>query len=173
MAKKDKVKPAGSTEEASSKSGSGLGLIGLVGIGVVALASSAGATVLMSAAPKTQPANCVQGDGGELMAEPLARPDQTYVELDELIVTIGSSPSSRFLKMKIAIVTGKDKTQQIEEAELLLKDAFLKYLRSLEINDFEDPRSFRRMREQLALRAEVVLGGNVSNGILITEYLIR
>ena len=173
MAKKDKAKPAGSTEAAPTKGGSGLGLIGLVGIGVVALASSAGATVMMSAPAKPQPMNCAQGNGGELIAQPLARPDQTYVELDELIVTIGSSPSSRFLKMKIAIVTGKNETKNIENAELLLKDAFLKYLRSLEIEDFEDPRSFRKMREQLALRAEVVLGGNVSNGILITEYLIR
>ena len=55
----------------------------------------------------------------------------------------------------------------------MLIDAFNNYLRSIELADVEDPGFYPHMREQLARRAELVLGGTVSNGVLITEFLLR
>jgi len=174
MAKNGKNDQKGETgPDTPAKGRSGLGPVGMISIGLAAVASSAGATVLLS--PPSAPAATACETTGERprYAAPLAKENQAYVELDELIVTVGSAPATRFLKIRIAIATDEEKTGKVEEATMLLKDAFLKYLRSMELEAFEDPASYARMREQLALRAEVVLGGDVSNGILITEYLLR
>lgn len=103
----------------------------------------------------------------------LASADQVYVDLKEVLITIGSEPATRYLKMNVSIVTGKDGVSKVKAAEPMLIDAFNNYLRSIELRDVEDPGFYPHMREQLARRAELVLGGTVSNGVLITEFLLR
>ena len=49
----------------------------------------------------------------------------------------------------------------------------MNYLRSVELSDFENPAFYAEMRAQLARRAELVLGGSVTDGVLITEFLLR
>jgi flagellar FliL protein len=61
----------------------------------------------------------------------------------------------------------------LTKAEPVLIDAFTNYLRSVELSDFENPDFYAHMREQLSRRSELVLGGGVSEGVLITEFLLR
>ena len=55
----------------------------------------------------------------------------------------------------------------------MLADAFVGYLRALTLAEFESPDFYPKMREQLAVRSEAVLGADVSHGVLITEFLLR
>ena len=55
----------------------------------------------------------------------------------------------------------------------VLIDAFTNYLRSVELTDFENPGFYSHMRDQLGRRSQLVLGGGVSDGVLITEFLLR
>lgn len=150
------------------------GLMGLVILGVASLVSSFALMYFLMPAPShTEVAACVPGEAAVATIEPTATADQTYVELKEVLITVGSAPATRYLKMHISVITNADGIEAVQSAEPMLIDAFNTYLRSIEMKDFEDPGFYPRMREQLARRTELVLGSGVSNGVLITEFLLR
>jgi len=75
--------------------------------------------------------------------------------------------------MQLSVASEKSDAKDIKSAETALIDAFLLYLRSVELTDFEDPNFYNHMREQLARRADLVLGEGISKGVMITEFLLR
>jgi hypothetical protein len=88
-------------------------------------------------------------------------------------LTIGSAPATRYLKMKVAIISDRGDVPAVHDAEPVLIDAFTNYLRSVELSDFENPGFYSHMRDQLDRRSHLVLGNGVSDGVLITEFLLR
>ena len=168
MAKKPVANEAGETE---TKKKSGGSIAGLLIVAAASLVSSFGLFYLLSPTAPAATTACVPVPGA-VASVPLAQ-DQTYVELGEVLITIGSAPATRYLKMNITVVTGKDGAARVKQAEPMLIDAFNTYLRSIELADLEDPGFYPHLREQLARRSELVLGAPVSNGILITEFLLR
>ncbi len=149
--------------------------MGLLMLGGASLGSSFGLVYLLTPPPSEAAAlaACTPGEIEPTTAETTIKPDQAYVELQEMIITVGSSLANRFLKMNISVITDSANTATVQAAEPVLIDAFNTYLRSIEMKDFEDPGFYPRMREQLARRSELVLGSGVSNGVLITEFLLR
>ena len=75
--------------------------------------------------------------------------------------------------MQVSLATDKADAKIIKSSETALIDAFLLYLRSVNVDDFEDPAFYKHMREQLGRRADLVLGDGVAKGVLITEFLLR
>lgn len=171
MAKKP-AQDAAAQGDAGGKSGGGLA--GILMVAGASLAASFGLFYFLS--PSAPPA-LAAGACPQVAAAPalpaLATADQVYVELKEVLITVGSEPATRYLKMNISVVTGKDGVARVKAAEPMLIDAFNNYLRSIELRDVEDPSFYPHMREQLARRAELVLGSTVSSGVLITEFLLR
>ncbi|WP_300380591.1 flagellar basal body-associated FliL family protein [Henriciella sp.] len=157
------------TDNAPAKSSGGLVKYGLLGL--VSLGCSFGTVFML--APSGNAGTPVCAAAASTTSEPLAREDQAYVELNEIIITIGNEPATRYVKIKTAIVADKGDSGKVGKAELMLKDAFIGYLRSLELSDLESAAFYPRLREQLSRRAELVLGGDVSQGVLITEFLLR
>lgn len=178
MAKKEKQveKPEtdDETSEGEAKSGGMMGLIALV---FAAVAGSFGANYLLApstpAGSNTAEATCAADE--KKVAEPKQRSEegQEFVKLEEFLITIGSAPATRYLKMQVAIVTDEEAAKKVKEAEPILVDAFINYLRSVEISDFEDPGFYANMRQQLSRRSELVVGAAASDGVLITEFLLR
>ena len=156
--------------EAPAKSAGGL--MGLLILGAASLGSSFGLVYLLTPPPAVATAACTPDDHSADIA-PTAKADQAYMELQEMLITVGSAPANRFLKMNISVITDSANSSAVHAAEPVLIDAFNTYLRSIEMKDFEDPSFYPRMREQLARRSELVLGSGVSNGVLITEFLLR
>ncbi|MCI4643379.1 MAG: flagellar basal body-associated FliL family protein [Hyphomonadaceae bacterium] len=152
---------------------------GVMGLAILAMGSLAAAfaTVYMltpaTASENTNLAACAPGDTHLTPASHLVGADRSYVELPEILITIGSEPASRYLKLRLSVVTSKDKVNSVRDAEPVLVDAFVNYLRSVELSDFENPAFYTDMRAQLSRRAELVLGGAVADGVLITEFLLR
>jgi flagellar FliL protein len=174
MAKKDAAKAGdqaadGGAQTSGKKSGGGF--VGLAILAVGAMTSSFATVYVLASDPPTGPA-CPVVDTGPAI-EPIAQQDQTYVELQDILITIGSEPATRYLKMKVSIVTDNSGAGMVTKAEPVLIDAFTNYLRSVELSDFENPDFYAHMREQLSRRSELVLGGGVSEGVLITEFLLR
>lgn len=160
----------GDAKQKGKSGGSAFGLL-LLAMGCLV---SAGATVyVLTPASVDQATICGNGHESVAPAAPLVSSEKTYVELQEVLITIGSAPATRYLRIRISIVTGKDGANTVKKAEPVLIDAFVNYLRSVELTDFEDPGFYTHMREQLARRAELVLGGGTSHGVLITEFLLR
>jgi len=175
MAKKgaaeDGANAVGSGEPDKGKKAGG-GLVGLAILAIGAMTSSFATVYVLASDPRSTGAACAPAAKIPVL-EPLVRPDQTYVELRDILITIGSEPASRYLKMKVAIVTDSQGASLVTKAEPVLVDAFTNYLRSVELSDFENPDFYAHMREQLARRAQLVLGNGVSDGVLITEFLLR
>lgn len=158
--------------EAKPKSG----LVGLVVLATGSLATAFATVYLLTPAEAGEVPACAPGTVIASEARPASRlvsSDKTYVELEEILVTIGSAPATRYLKLQLSVVTDKSRTNAVRDAQPVLKDAFINYLRSVDLDDFEDPGFYTEMREQLARRAELVLGSAVSEGVLITEFLLR
>lgn len=171
--KKAEAKPEGAAADAPAKPASGL--MGLIVLGAASLLSSFGLVYFLTPPPSTATAEaCAPGDAAaEAEIKPMLKADQAYVPVKEVLITVGSAPATRYLKMNISIITDSANASVVQEAEPVLIDAFNTYLRSIEMKDFEDPGFYPRMREQLARRSELVLGSGVSNGVLITEFLLR
>ncbi len=153
---------------------------GVAGIAILAAAcivSAFGIVYVLTPTPAPAPdlAACTPGSApqaGPVIA-PAATAEQDYVELKEVLITIGSAPATRYLKMNLSVMAAEGSAQQVKAAEPMLIDAFNTYLRSLELSDFENPAFYPHLREQLARRAEIILGSEVAEGVLITEFLLR
>lgn len=170
--KKPEATPEAGAADVVAKPASGL--IGMLMLGAASLVSSFALVYFLTPpASVAETAACVTGETAVAAIEPAAKADQSYVELKEVLITVGSAPATRYLKMNISVITSADSTEAVKSAEPMLIDAFNTYLRSIEMKDFEDPGFYPRMREQLARRSELVLGSGVSNGVLITEFLLR
>lgn len=152
---------------------SGGGMMKFVLLALVSAGSSFAMAFMLTPAEKAEAAVCTPAEEHAATAVPLATEDQTYVELGEILITIGNEPATRFVKIKTSIITDKSEANTVKKAEPMLIDAFVSYLRSVELEDFEAAGFYPRLREQLARRSELVLGSNVSGGVLITEFLLR
>ncbi len=159
-------------DSAAAEAKSGGGILGLALLAVGAIASSFATVYFLSPAPAAEVAVC-ETEESATHAEPAINPNQTYVELRDILITIGSAPATRYLKMKVAIITDSEDMSTVSNAEPVLIDAFTNYLRAVEISDFENPGFYSHMRDQLDRRSQLVLGGSVSDGVLITEFLLR
>ena len=167
---------ADSGEHAEVETGgkSGGGVVGLVILAMGSLAAAFATVYLLTpSAQSATLAECPAGPGQPIPASPLVEKDRAYVEMDEFLVTIGSEPATRYLKLTVSIVTSNSEVNFVKQSQPVLTDAFVNYLRSVELSDFENPAFYAEMRAQLARRAELVLGGSVTDGVLITEFLLR
>ena len=169
MSAKDDTNP-----EAEAAPKSGLNMMGLMVLGLACATTSFASVFFL--APSPAPAATV-AEAAEAEYVPVEKPPaakaQTYTPVQEILITIGNAPATRYLKMQVSVATEKSKAKDVKSAETALIDAFLLYLRSVEVSDFEDPNFYNHMREQLARRADLVLGDGVSKGVMITEFLLR
>lgn len=161
------------TADAKPASKQGGGVFGLAVLAVGSFVTTLATVFLLIPDGSETMATCPTGTEAAAPAPRVVNLDRDYVELDELIVTIGSAPATRYLKMNLSVVTQKGNAARVKDAQPVLIDAFVNYLRAVELEDFEDPGFYAEMREQLARRAELVLGGAVTDGVLITEFLLR
>lgn len=162
-------------EDAQPESKSGGGVMGMIVLALGCAGSAFAMVYLLTPTETAAPAQqaCMAEEAQTPVIESALKEDAIYKELPEILITVGEAPATRYLKMNVSIITEKDGADQVESAEPVLIDAFNTYLRSLKLSDFEDPGFYPLMREQLSKRAELVLGSAGSDGVLITEFLLR
>lgn len=162
------------TSQTAAEKSSGGGMMTFIVIGIVSAVMSFGAVFFLAPSGSAAVPVCeAQSHDVGFTPQPLARADQEYVELDEILITIGDEPATRYIKIKTAIVANKNDASAVKKAQPMLTDAFISYLRSVQLSDFESASFYPRLREQLSRRSELVLGGDVSRGVLVTEFLLR
>ena len=165
-------KPEAKSEEEAPSSG-GIGMMGLLVLGLACAATSFASVYFLAPAPTVAEAATVEAEYVPVEKPEKKKKDLTYTEVQEILITVGSAPATRYLKMQLAVATDKNDAEKIKPLETQLIDAFLLYLRSVELKDFEDPAFYKHMREQLGRRADLVLGDGIVEGVLITEFLLR
>lgn len=163
----------GSNTEDTEKKSSGGGLIPLVVLAAVCMAGAFGVVFFLSPNPAPAALACTPDASGSAVRTPLALEDHVYVELQEILITIGNEPATRYVKIKTSVISDASHMGAVKKAEPMLVDAFVGYLRALQLSDFESADFYPKMREQLARRAEIVLGSDASHGVLVTEFLLR
>jgi flagellar FliL protein len=161
------------SEKDTEEQGGKTGVMGFAVLAVAAMAGSFGVTYLTAPEPTENIETCSPEDQGHTETAGLINHDLVYVPLPDILTTIGSEPATRYLKMNVTIATSKAGASSVNDSELVIMDAFISYLRSVELSDFEDPGFYGHMREQLAHRSEIILGPTASEGVLITEFLLR
>lgn len=93
------------------------------------------------------------------------------VEMDEFVVSIRDDKN--ILRMSLALEVPKQFSEDVNPNELRLRDAFMGYLRAVEIAELQDPAFLPQLRAQLLRRSRLVLGQEKVAGVLITDFLIR
>lgn len=169
MSGKDDANP-----EAEAAPKSGLNMMGLMVLGLACATTSFASVFFLAPSPAPASASTIVAEPEYAPKEkPPSAKSHTYTPVQEILITIGNAPATRYLKMQVSVATEKSAAKDVKSAETALIDAFLLYLRSVEVSDFEDPHFYNHMREQLARRADLVLGDGVSKGVMITEFLLR
>ena len=167
---------ADDAQEAEAPAKGGLNMMGLLVLGIACAATSFASVYFLAPAPTTiasASTSAVTDEYEQVDKEPADKKPYTYTEVQEILITIGAAPATRYLKMNLSLATEKGDAKLVKSNETALIDAFLLYLRSVSVEDFEDPAFYKHMREQLGRRADLVLGDGVAKGVLITEFLLR
>ena len=173
--KKADKKPKGESPEGddSPKSGKG-GLIGAL-LTPLILGGVSFAAVFMLPSP-TAP---YDSDASEPSAEhePISdtyeKPDvkTDIVSLDQMTLSINRGQN--ILRINLALEVPSEKRETVNPADPRLRDAFMGYLRAVDIAGLEDAAFMPQLREQLLRRSKLVLGNETVTAILITDFLIR
>ena len=163
-------------DEAPAAKG-GLNMMGLLVLGLACAATSFASVYFLAPAPTLAEAStttaAAEDDHPPAPIPASEKKPYTYTPVQEILITIGNAPATRYLKMNVSLATEKSESKTVKANETALIDAFLLYLRSVSVEDFEDPAFYRHMREQLGRRADLVLGDGIAKGVLITEFLLR
>ena len=162
---------ANDANEQDGKKKSGGGFMSIASLG---LAAGIGAFMANFLAPQNAASSeiCVASNI-TTQEKPAFEAPEAFVALPEILITVGSTPATRYLKMNVSIATSSAGASKVKKSEPVLIDAFNNYLRSVELSDMEDPGFYAHMREQLSHRAEIILGPDKTSGVLITEFLLR
>lgn len=178
MAKKKKPKKekGGATPDPNAPEGeegkkSKGGLIGAILTPLLLAAASFG-TVYSLPGQEIVPAE--SHDEEETYAEPtlqIAAKDLGIVELNEFVLSIRQE--RQVLRILIALEGPESAVSHIDPNDLRLRDAFMSYLRAIDVEQLEDVTFMPQLRAQLLRRAKLVLGDDKVSGVLITDFLIR
>ena len=100
-------------------------------------------------------------------------PDVAFVEVDPIIVSLGSPGKGRHLQFRAQLEVP---TRHAEDVRLLLPrviDVLNGYLRALEPADVEAASALTRLRAQMLRRVQIVVGDNRVNDLLIMEFVVN
>lgn len=169
--KKDK-KATPETDSDAPKGGKG-GLLGAILTPVLLGAVSFG---MVYSLPNSQSNQAVESHNNGEHAEveevvTFEKKRTKIVELNEFVLSIRNG--NQVLRILIALETPYKSSIEIDPNDARLRDAFMSYLRAIEVEKLEDVSFMPNLRNQLLRRAKLALGEENVSGVLITDFLIR
>ncbi|GGO96951.1 flagellar basal body-associated FliL family protein [Stakelama pacifica] len=99
--------------------------------------------------------------------------EETFVDVPAMMVNLRSTDgSARFLKVHFMLVPGPHTTSDTLKAKLpLLMDAYQPFLRELRPEDLNGSAAVFRVKEELLVRADQVLGHDQVKDVLIQDLI--
>ena len=158
-------------EEAPKKTSKLPMLIGLVlalllgGGGFFAVYSG----MLLAPAPADAMASKEEEPSPEM--EPL--PDVSFIELQPLVINLGSASSSRHLKFAAQLEVEPEAKRDVENVLPRIMDVLNGYLRAVSIDELEEPTALIRLRAQMLRRVQIVTGEGRVRDLLIMEFVLN
>ncbi|MDP8221960.1 MAG: flagellar basal body-associated FliL family protein [Candidatus Lernaella stagnicola] len=126
----------------------------------------------------------ILGSGGQSDADPALEPEQIVgsadptkvlptVPLESFVVNLSDAEQSRFLKVTIVIeLTREDLAEEVEKRTQKIKDAVITLLSSKSVAQVRDSKGKLKLKQEITLRLNEILGGNSVSEILFTEFII-
>lgn len=166
-------KQAKSDTSDKPSNGSGGKLATILGPVVLGAASFATVFLLPTADPimVVEPDSHSQTNDTQDKAEIGLPKDLGVLELAEIIVSIRNE--KQILRIGIALEAPRDMLLEIDPNDPRLRDAFMGYLRAIDVEQLQDAAFMAQLRAHLLHRAKLVLNTDSVHSILITDFLVR
>lgn len=115
-------------------------------------------------------------DGGEEEAASYIRPELeevAFVPLDPMVITIGSGAVGRQLLFTAELEVAPDDAEEVTNLLPRVLDVLNSYLRVIDMQELDDPRTLVRLRAQLLRRIQIVTGEVLVRDLLVTEFVVN
>jgi len=139
----------------------------------IVLGGIATGVIFVSPVTETQCSQALPAEPHETKKLTKSYKDAVFVNLDPLVVTLGPSAKSEYLKISVSLETTKDSAKSLEHLRPKFRDVLNTYLRAVNENDLADPQSMMRLRAQLLRRLQLVASSEELSDVLITEFILN
>ncbi len=99
--------------------------------------------------------------------------DVAFVELDPVVISLGSNENGRHLLFSAALEVAPDDAEAVEHLMPRVMDVLNSYLRVIDMDELHDPRTLVRLRAQLLRRVQIVTGDALVRDLLVTEFVVN
>ncbi len=110
-------------------------------------------------------------EGGREENESL--PEIAFVPVEQLIISLGPEAGNRHLLFKSQIEVKKGDEANVTALMPRVVDVMNSYLRAVDAQVLEDPKSLIRLRAQMLRRIKTVVGEKHVRDLLITEFVLN
>jgi len=110
--------------------------------------------------------------GGEAPAAAAAETPDNFVDIPPMTVNLRTADGdTRFLKVHLMLVPGKAENAEIEKRLPLIIDSYQPFLRELRPEDLSGSAATFRLKEEMLVRANAVLGAGSVRDVLIQDLI--
>jgi flagellar FliL protein len=102
-----------------------------------------------------------------------ALPDVTFVAVDPMTISLGSSSSNKHLRFRAHLEVPTQHQADVEHLLPRVVDVLNGYLRAVETKDLESPSALSRLRAQMLRRVQIVTGTGRVNDLLVMEFVLN
>ncbi|NLH50065.1 MAG: flagellar basal body-associated FliL family protein [Myxococcales bacterium] len=122
------------------------------------------------AATENNPASADPGEAAKPVDPTVVLPS---VELESFVVNLADTDQNRFLKVTMVVeLTKEELKKEIESRKPKVKDAIITLLSGKTSAQVRDSKGKLKLRQEITLRLNEILGTNAVNEILFTEFII-
>ena len=161
----------------------GLLIPGAIGL-VLAIAGGLGGYWAVTSGPLGGASDAAEYDGsdgygsGEAAEDvvPYIRPELeevAFVPLDPMVITIGPGTVGRQLLFTAELEVAPDDAEEVTNLLPRVLDVLNSYLRVIDMQELNDPRTLVRLRAQLLRRIQIVTGDVLVRDLLVTEFVVN
>lgn len=151
-------------------------LVGLVLAGVGGAGGYWAVTSGPLAGPGDSAANDGHGDEDSDVAVTHVRPEMeevAFVPLEPLVITLGPGTAGRHLMFSAELEVAPDDADEVTHLLPRVLDVLNSYLRVIDMEELNDPRTLVRLRAQLLRRIQIVTGDVLVRDLLVTEFVVN
>jgi len=95
------------------------------------------------------------------------------VALEPFVVNLADTETTRFLKITVVIeLTNENLVDQIEQLKDKIRDSIITLLSSRTFNQIRDSKGKLKLKQEMTLRLNEILGTNAVNDVLFTDFII-
>ncbi len=105
--------------------------------------------------------------------EMLPLPSVAFVEIQPLVINLGTGSSNRHLKFAAQLEVEPEAEDEVRNVLPRVTDVLNGYLRAVSVAELEEPTALVRLRAQMLRRVQIVTGEGRVRDLLIMEFVLN